>query len=96
MAGLGGRGPPVTVRLEVIGDYSREELEAMEAVSQLSSEPCQHRHCPGEGSSLPTRGYQGNPTRRATPPMTCCGPVHVKQNMWALTAMSCTASSRHL
>ena len=59
MAGLGGTGPQVTVRLEVIGDYSREELEAMEAVSQLSSEPCQHRQCQGESSSLPSRGSQG-------------------------------------
>ena len=65
MAGLGGTGPPVTVRLEVIGDYSREELEAMEAASQMSSEPCQHRQCQGESSSLPSRGSQGTYTRTA-------------------------------
>jgi len=58
MAGLGGTGPPVTVRLEVIADYTREELEAADAASQLSSEPCQHRHGLGEGS-LSSKGSQG-------------------------------------
>lgn len=58
MAGLGGTGPPVTVRLEVIGDYTQEELAAAEAASQLSSEPCQHRQSSAEGS-LPSRGSQG-------------------------------------
>jgi hypothetical protein len=58
MAGLGGTGPPVTVSLEVIGDYTKEELEAAEAASQLSSEPCQHRMSSGE-SSLASRTSQG-------------------------------------
>ena len=58
MAGLGGTGPPVTVRLEVIGDYSRDELAAAEAADQSSSEPCQHRQSAADGS-LPARGSQG-------------------------------------
>ena len=58
MAGLGGTGPPVTVRLEVIGDYSRDELAAAEAAAQAHPEPCQHRQSAVEGS-LPARGSQG-------------------------------------
>ena len=58
MAGLGGTGPPVTVRLEVIGDYSRDELAAAEAAHQAPSEPCQHRQSAADGS-LPARGSQG-------------------------------------
>lgn len=78
MAGLGGTGPPVTVRLEVIGDYSREEVEAMEAVSQLSSEPCQQRQSHGESSSLPYRGSQGTTVPAATSPMARCEPFYLK------------------
>ena len=58
MAGLGGTGPPVTVRLEVIGDYSKDELAAAEAAAQAPSEPCRHRQSAADGS-LPARGSQG-------------------------------------
>ena len=58
MAGLGGTGPPVTVRLEVIGDYGKDELAAAEAAAQAPSEPCQHRQSAADGG-LPARGSQG-------------------------------------